>query len=169
MPLLLVASLVARAMCKSASKKIQYARGSIVEDNSSGWSVFDIHVPSSGLGAGIIVGLIIMMVLLYILYKRCTRNKRNKTVSRSNEMEMGERKADTNYTMVPMQQQNANNIIVSAQLMEATQQLQKAAADIRKSQRRNEGQRFEAQVDFHPPPNVRSKRYRRRDEEDESE
>ena len=149
MPLLLVASLVARAMCKSASKKIQYARGSIVEDNSSGWSVFDIHVPSSGLGAGIIVGLIIMMVLLYVLYKRCTRKK---SVSRNNEMEMGERRADTNYTMVPMQQQNANNIIVSAQLMEATQQLQKAAADIRKSQRRNEGQRFEAQVDFHPPP-----------------
>ena len=166
MPLLLVASLVARAMCKSASKKIQYARGSIVEDNSSGWSVFDIHVPSSGLGAGIIVGLIIMMVLLYVLYKRCTRKK---SVSRNNEMEMGERRADTNYTMVPMQQQNANNIIVSAQLMEATQQLQKAAADIRKSQRRNEGQRFKAQVDFHPPPNVRSKRYRRRDEEDESE
>ena len=153
-------------MCKSASKKIQYSRGSIVEDNSSGWSVFDIHVPSTGLGVGIIVGLIILMFIMYLLYKRCTRKK---SVSRNNEMEMGERKADTNYTMVPMQQQNANNIIVSAQLMEATQQLQKAAADIRKSQRRNEGQRFEAQVDFHPPPNVRSKRYRRRDEEDESE
>ena len=59
------------------------AKAPVVEEESGGMHLFEIHAPSAGVGSGIVIGLIALALVAMLVY-RCVARKCLKKVHRSN-------------------------------------------------------------------------------------